>query len=122
MNAANQFQTRQQRPAARSVVHEAESGGSYSLLLVNFAQETTTVALPAHTSRSEYVLSSGDGGLLSKETVLNDGDVLTAAADGTLPPLDGRQVDGSVEKFVVPAESVAFVVMDGLADDPGICL
>ena len=30
MNAANQFQTRQQRAAARSVVHEAESGGSYS--------------------------------------------------------------------------------------------
>ena len=30
MNAANQFQTRQQRAAARSAVHEAESGGSYS--------------------------------------------------------------------------------------------
>ena len=29
--------------------------GSYSLLLVNFAKETTTVTLPIHGNRTEYV-------------------------------------------------------------------
>jgi hypothetical protein len=84
--------------------------GSYTLLLVNFAGQTT-LTLPAHSKRVEYVLTSD--GLTSKKTVLG-GDVLAAASDGKLPALHGRPVDGSVTSFAVPAEAVAFVVMEGL--------
>ena len=67
--------------------------GSYSLLLVNFAEETTTVTLPTHGNRTEYVLTAGDDdGLLSKKTVLNGGGVLAASPDGKLPP--GRSTGG----------------------------
>ena len=53
------------------------------------------------------------------KTKLNGGDVL-AATNGELPALDGRSVDGST-KLTVPAEAIAFVVMDEIEDSVGGC-
>ena len=58
------------------------------------------------------------------KTVLNGddgGDGLVAASDGTLPPLNGQEVDGSVASLIVPAEAVAFVVLEGLENDSCGC-
>ena len=53
------------------------------------------------------------------KTLLNGGDVL-AATNGELPALDGQTVDGST-KLTVPAEAVAFVVMEEIADGISGC-
>ena len=52
------------------------------------------------------------------KTVLN-GAVL-AVSNGELPALDGRSVDGST-KLTVPAEAIAFVVMEEIADGISGC-
>ena len=54
------------------------------------------------------------------KTVLNGGDVLTATENGELPALDGQSVDGST-KLTVPAEAVAFVVMEQIEDGISGC-
>ena len=55
----------------------------------------------------------------SRKTVLNGGAVLVVS-NGELPALDGRSVDGST-KLTVPAEAIAFVVMEETADGISGC-
>ena len=45
---------------------------------------------------------------------------IAVTLDGELPALDGRSVDGST-KLTVPAEAVAFVVMEEIADGISGC-
>ena len=83
-------------------------------------------ALPS--DKTQYVLTSPDGLTTDStlanpypgKTVLNGGDAL-AATENELPALDGRAVDGSTMKLTVPAEAVAFVVMEGIKDGISGC-
>ena len=49
-----------------------------------------------------------------------NGAAIIANSDGELPALDGRSVDGST-KLTVPAEAIAFVVMEEIADGISGC-
>ena len=103
------------------------ASGGYTLLLVNFSGDDVTLTLPKHGTRTEYVLTSPDGLTTGStlanpypgKTKLNGGDVLTAT-NGELPALDGQTADGST-KLKVPAEAVAFVVMEEIEDGISGC-
>ena len=112
--------------------HCSKGASGYTLLLVNFSGDEVTLTLPKHGTRTEYILTSPDGlttdstrmpdGVKNPypgKTLLNGGDVL-AATNGELPALDGQTVDGST-KLTVPAEAVAFVVMEEIADGISGC-
>ena len=85
------------------------------------------LTLPKHGTRTEYVLTSPDGLTTGStlanpypgKTVLNGGAVL-AVSNGELPALDGQTVDGST-KLTVPAEAIAFVVMEEIEDGISGC-
>ena len=108
--------------------HCSKGASGYTLLLVNFSGDEVTLTLPKHGTRTEYVLTSPDGLTTDStltnpypgKTALNGGDVLAATENGEVPALDGQTVDGST-KFTVPAEAVAFVVMDEIADGVSGC-
>ena len=108
--------------------HCSKGASGYTLLLVNFDGDNVTLTLPEHGTRAEYVLTSPDGlttgSTLAKphpgRTVLNGGAVLAVSKKGELPALDGRSVDGST-KLTVPAEAIAFVVMEEIADGISGC-
>ena len=107
--------------------HCSKGASGYTLLLVNFDGDNVTLTLPEHGTRAEYVLTSPDGLTTGStlanphpgKTVLNGGAVL-AVSNGELPALDGRSVDGST-KLTVPAEAIAFVVMEEIADGISGC-
>ena len=112
--------------------HCSKGASGYTLLLVNFSGDEVTLTLPKHGTRTEYILTSPDGlttdstrmpdGVKNPypgKTVLNGGDVL-AATNGELPALDGQTVDGST-KLTVPAEAIAFVVMEQIEDGVSGC-
>ena len=108
--------------------HCSKGASGYTLLLVNFDGDNVTLTLPEHGTRAEYVLTSPDGLTTGStlanphpgRTVLNGGAVLAVSKKGELPALDGRSVDGST-KLTVPAEAIAFVVMEEIADGISGC-
>ncbi len=76
--------------------------GSATYAVVN-ASATATRTVAASSKATAYVLT---GKSLDSHDIELNGRTLDADADGTVPPLDGRKVDGTVE---VPPASVAFV-------------
>ena len=98
--------------------------GRVALLAINFEPASTSLTLPAHSARLEWVLeAAGPEGqssasdealaeerLLSRRTLLN-GRVLSIRSDGSLPELQGRWDDAPV--MHVPAYSAAYAVLEG---------
>jgi len=90
--------------------HCAEAGGAkLAVLVVNMDKAAVPLELPEHTQREEWIVEADS--LLSTIVRLN-GQELKAGADGSLPSLDGKTVDGHVA-VAIPGHSILFAVLSG---------
>jgi len=88
-----------------------EDGGAGVTFVAVIASGTDERSVGTASGTAEvYLLTSDD---LAAGSVSLNGATLTAAPDGTLPPLDPQVVDGPV---VLPPASVAFIVDSTSAD------
>jgi len=88
--------------------------GSVTAVLINVAAEGVSASLklddgpvPAGASWERFTLTAPQGNLSSKAIELN-GNILSVAEDGSLPPLDGAAVAPGMQ--ALPAHSVTFLV------------
>lgn len=110
------------------VLHLAHLAGSVTLFAAN--PSTSAVALSVSVTtrpRLEFVMTAPNGDLASQTPVLNgeEGSPLALAADGSLPPMQGRFRGGgdadtdSEDTLHLPPRSQAFFVL--LAADSASC-
>merc|ERR1712048_1249 len=88
--------------------HCAKDGTGVALLIANLGGSAASLALPSHSSRTEYSLTADS--LESKKTLLNGKELKMSS--GKLPALDGHHLPAS-ESTTVAAYSVLFTVISG---------
>ena len=72
-----------------------------------WSDASTTEGRTVATGRSPVTIYQLTAESLDAPTVMLNGEVLNAADDGTLPELDGDEVDGAV---TIPPASVTYIV------------
>ncbi|XP_056424758.1 heparanase [Hyla sarda] len=88
--------------------------GDVTLFAINLNNHTQKVHLPSFLSGKyvdQYLLSPGEGGLLSS-TILLNGDILKMEDEKTLPDLNGKQLDPGLP-LILPSMSFGFFVVKG---------
>eukprot|EP00698_Gefionella_okellyi_P022324 TRINITY_DN7384_c0_g2_i2.p1 TRINITY_DN7384_c0_g2~~TRINITY_DN7384_c0_g2_i2.p1 ORF type:complete len:365 (-),score=76.72 TRINITY_DN7384_c0_g2_i2:81-1175(-) len=103
--------------AVRIFAHCARnsSAGAVTLLVVNYGNENVTLKVPLTTlPRTEYVLSGNP----HERNIYLGGQLLQAASDGQIPPLEGAS--GSSTDIVLAPQTIGFFVLS--AANAGACV